>query len=264
MSDLIVCTPKRLPQELRVAAAQRSLAINPANQPLPAIAARALGSGDERGRERLSLLVGARWPSSGVKLTVGFVDAPPADLRTRIILHMNAWGKSANVAFVASASDPKIRIARHDHPAEMSGYWSYVGTQILSIPDDQPTMNLQAFTMDTPESEFRRVVRHETGHTLGFPHEHMRRQLVAKIDPDKAIAYFGLTQGWTPDEVREQVLTALEDSSLLATAHADTHSIMCYQIPGSLTRNGKPIIGGKDIDKRDYAFAASCYPKPSH
>jgi hypothetical protein len=51
-------------------------------------------------------------------------------------------------------------------------------------------MNLQGFNMSTLESEFRRVVRHETGHTLGFPHEHLRRQLVDNIDPGRAYAYF--------------------------------------------------------------------------
>jgi hypothetical protein len=37
---------------------------------------------------------------------------------------------------------------------------------------------------------------------------------------------------------------------------------MCYQIPGEITRNGKPIVGGLDIDKSDYAFASQIYPKP--
>jgi len=264
MGDVIVCTPKQLPREIRVAAAQRAIEINPLNQPSPAIAARALGAGDAMGRERLALVVANRWPTSGIKLTVGFLDNPPADLQARILLHMNAWGKTANVEFVASSTDPKVRISRLDHPPEMSGYWSYVGTEILSIPKNEPTLNLEAFTMNTPESEFHRVVRHETGHTLGFPHEHMRRELIAKIDPDKAIEYFGRTQGWSADEVRQQVLTPLEDSSLLETRHADPHSIMCYQIPGSLTKDGKPIVGGLDIDKKDYVFAASCYPKAPH
>ena len=38
-------------------------------------------------------------------------------------------------------------------------------------------------------------------------------------------------------------------------------SIMCYQIPGSITKDGKPIIGGLDIDRQDFAFAALIYPK---
>jgi len=114
---------------------------------------------------------------------------------------MNAWSRTANVTFVESKTDPKVRIARQG--GQQGGYWSYLGTDILSIDRNQPTMNLEAFTMNIPESEFHRVVRHETGHTMGFPHEHMRRELVNEIDPDKAISYFGATQGWSPAEVRQ-------------------------------------------------------------
>lgn len=141
------------------------------------------------------------------------------------------------------------------------GYWSYLGTDILLIAPDQPTMNLEGFTMATSDAKFHRVVRHETGHTLGFPHEHMRKHLVELIDPDKAIAYYGASQGWTEEEVRQQVLTPIEKSSLLGTNRTDSNSIMCYQIPGALTRNGKPISGGNDIDQLDYEFAGECYPK---
>jgi hypothetical protein len=122
-------------------------------------------------------------------------------------------------------------------------------------------MNLEGFTMKTPDSEFHRVIRHETGHTLGFPHEHMRKELVQKIDRKKAIKFFGLTQGWTEQEVIQQVLTPIEESSILGTAHSDPNSIMCYQIPGNLTKDGNPIPGGEDIDADDFAFAASVYPK---
>ncbi len=263
MINYIVCTPKSLPGDKLVAAARKAVAINPANHPGAEHVARALG-GQPPTIARLAVLIGKRWHTSGVRLTVGFLDNPPADLRARIIAHMNAWAKTANVAFVESATHPQVRIARVSSPPEMAGYWSYIGTDILSIPAGQPTMNLEAFTMTTPESEFHRVVRHETGHTLGFPHEHMRRELVAKIDPAKAIRYFRRTQGWSAAEVRQQVLTPITDSSLLGTAHADAHSIMCYQIPGFITKDGRPIIGGRDIDKKDYAFAASIYPKAVH
>jgi hypothetical protein len=172
---------------------------------------------------------------------------------------MNAWAKTANVKFVEGFTDPDVRIARAG--GADGGYWSYIGTDIKSIPADQPTMNLEAFSMATPDSEYHRVVRHETGHTLGFPHEHMREELVDKIDPDKAIEYFGRTQGWSAAEVRAQVLTPLEQSSLMGTRHADPKSIMCYQIPGEITKDEKPIIGGLDIDRSDYRFAAKVYHK---
>jgi len=261
MNTVLVCTPKSLPREHWIAAAERAVAVNPANHPRLERLVRAM-PGIELDRMRIAVVTAKYWGAGGVKLTVGFLDNPPSDLRKRILLHMNAWAKTANVTFTESRTNPKVRIARVDQgPA--AGYWSYVGTDILSIKPGEQTMNLQGFTMDTKESEFHRVVRHETGHTLGFPHEHMRRELVARIDPQKAINYFGATQGWSPDEVRQQVLTPIEESSIRGTAHADPHSIMCYQIPGSLTIDGKPIVGGLDIDKKDYSFAGMIYPKPA-
>ena len=135
------------------------------------------------------------------------------------------------------------------------------GTQIREIDAGDPTMNLEAFSMSTPDSEFHRVVRHEAGHTLGFEHEHMRRELVKMIDVQKAIAFYKVDQGWSEAEVREQVLTPIEERSLRGTLHADPNSIMCYQIEGAITKNGKPIVGGLDIDKSDYDFIAKLYPK---
>jgi hypothetical protein len=258
LDEPIVCTPKILPREQWIAAARTASEINPVNHPPVERLVRAL-PGFEPTPDRIAVLTTKYWQTKGVRLTVGFLDNPPAALRTRIVSHMNAWAKSANTQFVETKTSPQVRLARAGGP--QGGYWSYLGTDILHIPGGQPTMNLEAFTMKTAESEFHRVVRHETGHTLGCPHEHMRRELVNLIDPAKAIAYFQATQGWSADEVRHQVLTPIEDSSLWGTAHADSNSIMCYQIPGSITKNGKPIIGGLDIDASDYAFLAKVYPK---
>jgi hypothetical protein len=257
MKNVITCTPKRLPDEKIIEAARTAVRINPYNHPRLGHLARAV-PGFQPTPMRIAVVTQKYWGVQGVRLTVGFLDNPPADLRKRILLHMNAWAKTANAKFVETSTDPQVRIARQGGPD--GGYWSYVGTDILHIPKNQPTMNLEAFSMSVPESEYHRVVRHETGHTLGFPHEHMRKALVDKIDPAKAIAYFERTQGWSEEEIRAQVLTPLEESSLMGTK-ADPKSIMCYQIPGELTKDGKPIVGGKDIDKLDFSFAASIYPK---
>jgi len=251
-----VCVPKRLPPELLEKAADTATAINPVNRP-PIHRLMRLMPGFAPTRARLAVLTTKYWGAKGVKLTVGFLDNPSAELKARILLHMNAWGKYANVTFVPTRTDPQVRIART--PGD--GHWSYLGTDVLHIRKAEPTMNLDSFTMSTSESEYKRVVRHETGHTLGFPHEHMRKQLVAKIDVAKAIEYFGRTQGWSPDEVREQVLTPLEQSSLIGTASADARSIMCYQLPGAITKDGQPILGGTDIDAWDREFVALIYPR---
>jgi Astacin (Peptidase family M12A) len=248
-----------LPRHQWVAAAGHAAWINPVNAPATHRAALAEPAWVPQ-PEFLALLTTRYWGAAGVRLTVGFLDNPSPELRERILGHMNAWNETANVQFEATATDPQVRIARLT--GAEGGYWSYLGTEILSIAADAPTMNLEGFTMATPDAEFHRVVRHETGHTLGFVHEHLRRELVERIDPEKAIDYFGETQGWSPEMVRAQVLTPIEEGSLWGTTHVDPDSVMGYQIPGLITRDGQPILGGTDIDDLDYEFAASVYPKP--
>src|SRR5882672_9761687 len=220
MDEVIVCSPKRLPRSLWIDAARTASGINPLNHP-PINRLSLVEKGFTPSPLSIAVLTTKFWHTKGVKLRVGFLDNPPPALRTRIVAHMNAWNKTTNVQFVQSKTDPEVRIAR----AEGDGYWSYLGTDVLSINADEPTMNLDSFTMNTPESEFHRVVRHETGHTLGCPHEHMRGDLVKLIDPEKAIKFFGETQGWDEDMVRRQVLTPIEVGSLLGTPNADPNSI---------------------------------------
>jgi hypothetical protein len=197
------------------------------------------------------------WGDKGKTITVAFANGASEALKNRILEHANAWSEFANVRFEYSPTDPMVRIS-----FGAGGYWSYLGTDILGIPANQPTMNLEAFTAKTSEAEYRRVVRHEFGHTLGFPHEHMRSQLVARLDRSKTIKYFRQTQGWSAAEVEQQVLTPLSESSIRGTPDADDTSIMCYQLPGSITKDGKPIKGGNDINPTDAAFIATIYPKP--
>jgi hypothetical protein len=209
----------------------------------------------------LAVVRSKAWPRSGVKLGVFFMDNPSTTLRRMILAHLNAWSKHCNVRFAESRSDRRVRIARLDAPEDMAGYWSYEGTDILDIDEDEPTMNLEGFTTKTPAREFRRVVRHEAGHTLGFPHEHLRRAFVERIDVRKALRYFREEEGWTAAQTREQVLIPVEERTLLGTPRPNPRSIMCYQIPAAITRNGRAIRGGHDITADDFAFAATIYPR---
>jgi len=252
-----VCTPKSLPKQLQVNAARTAARMNPANAPAFALVAGADVDVMDLVSEPLSIaiLTAKYWGAANRRLTVRFVETTPADLRARILTHMNAW--SCGVTFVETSTGGNVRISRGT-----GGYWSYLGTDILHIAANRQTMNLQGFTMSTPESEFRRVIRHETGHTLGFPHEHMRAEIVARIDPQKAYDYFLRTQGWNRTMVDQQVLTPLDQRSILGTP-TDQTSIMCYQLPGTITRDGRPILGGTDINGSDFAFARQLYPRTS-
>lgn len=189
-----------------------------------------------------------------VDLSVQFLDSPTAACKQRILSHANAWGeRGAKVRFRETAGQGVIRVAR-----ELGkGYTSYVGTDNLVVTG--ATLNLEDWREDTAESWYRKVVRHEFGHALGFPHEHLRRALVALMDPVKTVAYFRNVYGWDEGMTRVNVLTALEDSTL-TTGAPDATSVMCYQIPGSCTYSGEPIPGGSDIDEEDFEVVRKVYP----
>ena len=253
--DIIACSIKMLPEDQWIAAAETAVRVNRSNKPSDQQFTRA--TGEVLPPEHLAVLTAKRWPSTGVSLTVGFIENVDPALRTRILSHMNSWGAYCNVSFTETTVNPQVRIS-----LQGSGYWSYLGTDILHIPANQPTMNLQGFSMGTPESEYHRVVRHETGHTLGFPHEHLRAEIVNRIDPAKAKAYFLANDGWDAATTTAQVLTPIDSSALLATAHADPTSIMCYWLPASIMKDNVAVAGGTDIDAQDQTFAATVYPKP--
>ncbi|HYE33991.1 M12 family metallopeptidase [Methylocaldum sp.] len=256
--DTPACVLKSLPKRLLVKAAETARTINPVNAPVFGPLASVAAGLEINEPLRLAVLTAKYWGPKPRTLTISFMESTPADLKTRIISHMNAWTKTGCISFVGTNGTGDIRISR-----EPGGYWSYLGTDVLLIPKNRPTMNLQGFTMRTPESEYKRVVHHETGHTLGFPHEHMRKDLVARIDPAKAYKWFLETYGWDRATVDSQVLTPLDEASLMGTP-ADQTSIMCYQLPRVITKDGKPITGGTDINQTDYMFAGKIYPKPGY
>ncbi|KAF4957875.1 hypothetical protein FSARC_11171 [Fusarium sarcochroum] len=255
----VLCTIKLLERSEWEPAAARAIEENPSNAPMVQMLTQAIASDNVIPPAHLALLTAKYWRTGGVRLTVSFLDDPPADLRARILSHMNAWSIYANVEFVQVASDGQVRIARKKN----DGHWSYLGTDVLSVDKSNPTMNLDSFTMDTPEKEFRRVVRHETGHTLGFPHEHMTKDIVQRIDERKAIDFYEVNQGWPAAEIYRQILTPSKSSALIATATPDPTSIMCYDLPAEIMKDGVAVPGGIDINATDGKLVGRIYPKIS-
>lgn len=274
MADpFIGCSLLELPEDQRVEAANEAVRQNPRNRPSEE-AIRALIASLRRWQEpekiaapipdeeeevavepqHIAMITTKHW-GPVVDLGVTFLDTQDAALKKRILEFMNHWGKWGSIRFRESAGG-QVRIARQ----QGRGYWSYLGTDILQLPAPQPTMNLDSWSFSKPESEWFRVIEHETGHTLGFPHEHMRPEIVAQLDAQKCISYFGRTQGWSPQMVMQQVLTPLKPSTLTA-GPVDEYSIMCYQLPGTVTKDGQPIPGGARINEADGAFAGAVYPK---
>lgn len=267
-NEIVGCSIKELPEELVMDAARTAIAHNPVNAPAVELMANtiALTFDGDKARAimeelsdpwRLAVMTAKYWGAKGVDLSVAFLDGGSTELQNRILSHLNAWGEYGNVRFrLAAPGSAQVRISRGS-----GGYWSYLGTDILHIPKNQPTMNLEGFSMQTSEQEYQRVVRHEAGHTLGYPHEHARKELVDRLDRAKTIAYFKRTQGWSEGTVMQQVLTPLSESSIRGTPNADQDSLMTYQLPGAITKDGQPIRGGSNITKADADFTALLYPK---
>jgi hypothetical protein len=285
MSDFTPCTLKSVPPQLVCDAADEACRINPINRPvltgiLGVLISGLKKLGTDGGFEAANALLADAhndptaelmppqliaayttkyWGAGGVDLPVQFLDPISTTAANKILAALNLIGaRGANVRFRLSGQGTVRITTRGD------GYWSYLGTDIRMIPANEPTMCLQGFDGRKPDSEFLRVPTHEGLHTCGCPHEHMRRDLILRLDRARTIEYFRRTQGWSTQDVIQQVLTPIKESTLInGSTPADETSIMCYRIPGECTIDGKPIVGGDRITEGDYAFISTIYPGQS-
>ncbi len=235
------CTIKQVDDLLT--AALRAIDINPVNAPLGVVPPGYIG-------------VLKYWGDRAKDLTYGFTERVSTEFQKKIDLYANKWGEFSKAKFRFSSTEPMIRIG-----FENSGYWSYLGPDCLQIPRNQQTMNLQGFTTRTPDSEWDRVVVHEFGHVLGCPHEHQRKEIIDRLNPDAVYKEFRRTQGWSDEEIRQQVLTPIEERSLMGASPADEMSIMAYSFPSTLTKDRQPIVGGSKLSPIDREFFSKIYPR---
>lgn len=205
---------------------------------------------------------GANWPV-GKQLHVRWLSTPPditpaqwIRMRDRIIDHAKTWEAYANVSFVFDNANPaEIRIG-----FGCTGHWSYVGRWQPSEPAQ--TMNLQFYPQISDE-EMRRVVLHEFGHALGFQHEHQAPNGRIHWDERKVLGTYQWTQGWSEDEVREQVLNRSNSTNYITSGY-DPDSIMMYPIPRELLLPGweHEATGWNTVlSPRDKKLARTVYPK---
>ena len=111
MGDTPACTLKQVPKRLVLKAADNATRINPVNAPMVA-AGGALGTGVPSDPLAIAVLTSKYWGPMPRRLTVSFIGSTPADLRARIISHLNAWTRTAGVGFVATQGTGQVRISR--------------------------------------------------------------------------------------------------------------------------------------------------------
>jgi hypothetical protein len=203
--------------------------------------------------ERLKL-----W-ENGRRLRVKFLDGLP-EVQSRVAAITKEWEAVANLTLDFVASGPsEIRISF----AEEGFSWSTVGTDALTVPSSQPTMNYGWLDPTTSEREYQRVVRHEFGHALGMIHEHQNPAAVGQIpwDKPKVYAYYA-QQGWTREDVDFNIFDVYSEDSTNHTAF-DPTSIMQYAVPDSLTIGSYSIGWNTALSQTDTDFMRRQYPRGS-
>lgn len=247
------CIDRLLPHELLFHASRAALAENPDNAPGARSGMPGAGASiDAPGA--LAALTGKLW-QPGRTLRVRFLDGDPA-VQKRLEPYAQEWTKHANL-HLAFGNDPnaEIRIS-----FRLPGSWSYIGTDSLTIPRHQPTMNFGWLTPDTPDDEYARVVTHEFGHAIGCIHEHQNPSTNIPWNKEAVYDYYGgPPNNWTKEQVDINLFTRYS-ADLTQFSAFDRESIMLYPIPNAFTEGDFEVGWNRILSATDKRYIAKLYP----
>jgi hypothetical protein len=189
----------------------------------------------------------------GRTLRVKFLKGDYA-LRKRVMQAAMEWTRYANVRFkVVDKGDAELRVGFDE-----SGLWSYIGTDCLSIPSDQPTINLGQLTSTTAREEVRRVVLQQFGRALGLAAAH--QSPVAAIPWNKKAAYeYYNKKGMSRPQVDANLFWKY-DRQQVTYGPADPYSITHQPIPKEITHGKREIVPTNELSQGDKQFIARLYP----
>ena len=246
------CVEAPLPPQLAVEAAQRAIGENPANAPAahftPGVGALPPTP------SFMAILTGRRW-RIGRTLRVRFLGGDP-EVQRRLQPFVHQWSDFANIKFVFGADpDAEIRVAFAD-----DGSWSCIGTDALTVPASQPTMNYGWLTPGTDDAEYSRVVIHEFGHALGCIHEHSSPAAGIPWDKEAVYRYYqGPPNNWSRADVDFNLFQRYSQNITQFTEF-DRESIMLYPIPNDLTIGDFEVGWNTVLSPRDKEFIGTIYP----
>ncbi len=264
---LEVCVDKYLPEELRQDAARRTMEENTTNAIISPVDQQATTGGsfgfgaaampaldNFQDQPMLAIVTPKMW-QVGRTLRCRFLSGD-SKIQEKVIHHAKQWLKYADIG-LSFGTDPKAEI-RIDFVED--GSWSNIGTDCLSVPGSQATMNFGWLTRDTADNEYSRVVVHEFGHALGCIHEHQNPAGNIQWNKDAVYRYYmGPPNNWTKADV-DNNLFAKYSSNITQFSQLDGKSIMMYPIPKEFTTDGYSVGMNRDLSAMDKTYIARWYP----
>jgi len=183
------------------------------------------------------------------------------DKRTqRVLDYASLWSNHCSITFQATDTikEAKIRIA-FNPPSSCS----YIGTDAICVPINEPTINFGWLTDSLPDINYKQVVLHEFGHALGLIHEHQSPAIKINWKKSFIYDYFYLHHKWSKKIVDINIFQEFENSS---TQHSilDSDSIMAYPIPPQFTNGGPVFPQNYVLSKVDEQYIGGLYPKLLH
>lgn len=199
----------------------------------------------------MALLTGVKW-SPGRVLRIAFMDGTAVQ-HSEVVAQAEVWLPLISIKFdwTSSVAQADIRIS-----FKQSGAWSYLGTDALTIPVSEPTMNFGFLQPGT--------ATHEFGHALGCIHEHQSPG--AGVIPwiaERVYAYYGAPpNSWSKAQVDQNIL-AHYSKTLTQYTEWDRGSIMEYPIDAQLVADPSYAVGwNTQLSKTDKDYISAVYPKP--
>lgn len=198
----------------------------------------------------LAVLTSSKW-SPGRVIKIAFMDGSATQIQ-EVRRQAELWLPLISLSFDWSAP---LRSADVRISFSQNGAWSYIGTDCLTIPPGQPTMNYGFLQEGTAVHEF--------GHMLGCIHEH-QSPAAGKIPwiASRVYAYYGGPPNrWSKQTVDQNIFQHYAEERTQHSAW-DKGSIMEYPIDAQLVSDPAYAVGWNTVlSPTDQAYIASVYPR---